>query len=146
MIYSVGMTTMESYDEKEQEYFSIMSEIRTVVNPLFDKYDIYEYTVDRKKRSDLAFPLKPKRFLNIFKSELLRENHGIMEYNKFIIVTKGVDIKALLSGVSDLNLNRRENIEYFLVQNTIMTYQILEGEVINFYAKDLKFLVDELAL
>ncbi|EFR91882.1 conserved hypothetical protein [Listeria innocua FSL J1-023] len=44
------------------------------------------------------------------------------------------------------DLNRRENIEYFLVQNTIMTYQILEGEVINFYAKDLKFLVDELAL
>ncbi|AIZ37738.1 hypothetical protein DYZ89_02060 [Listeria monocytogenes] len=67
-----------------------------------------------------------------------------MEYNKFIIVTKGVDIKTLLSGVSDLN--RRENIEYFLVQNTIMTYQILEGEVINFYAKDLGFLVDELAL
>ncbi|EAD5763687.1 TPA: hypothetical protein LWK74_002863 [Listeria innocua] len=67
-----------------------------------------------------------------------------MVYNKFIIVTKGVDIKALLSGVSDLN--RRENIEYFLVQNTIMTYQILEGEAINFYAKDLKFLVDELAL
>ncbi|HHQ1160087.1 TPA: hypothetical protein ACSLAA_002961, partial [Listeria innocua] len=65
-------------------------------------------------------------------------------YNKFIIVTKGVDIKALLSGVSDLN--RRENIEYFLVQNTIMTYQILEGEEVNFYAKDLKFLVDELAL
>lgn len=54
------------------------------------------------------------------------------------------DIKTLLSGVSDLN--RRENIEYFLVQNTIMTYQILEGEVINFYAKDLGFLVDELAL
>ncbi|HBM3507963.1 TPA: hypothetical protein LWH00_002849 [Listeria innocua] len=67
-----------------------------------------------------------------------------MEYNKFIIVTKGVDITTLLSGVSDLN--RRENIEYFLVQNTIMTYQILEGEVINFYAKDLNFLVDELAL
>ncbi|EEJ0016082.1 hypothetical protein AAG976_000207 [Listeria innocua] len=67
-----------------------------------------------------------------------------MVYNKFIIVTKGVDIKALLSGVSDLN--RRENIEYFLVQNTIMTYQILEGEEVNFYAKDLKFLVDELAL
>ncbi|HBM3726932.1 TPA: hypothetical protein ACSK9B_002845, partial [Listeria innocua] len=111
---------------------------------LFDKYDIYEYTVDRKKRSDLAFPLKPKRFLNIFKAEPLRENPGIMEYNKFIIVTKGVDIKALLSGVSDLN--RRENIEYFLVQNTIMTYQILEGEVINFYAKDLKFLIEELAL
>ncbi|MBC2301129.1 hypothetical protein HCJ79_03495 [Listeria welshimeri] len=144
MIYSVGMTTMESYDEKEQEYFSIMSEIRTVVNPLFDKYDIYEYTVDRNKRSDLTFPLKPKRFLNIFKSEPMRENPGIMEYNKFIIVTKGVDIKTLLSGVSDLN--RRENIEYFLVQNTIMTYQILEGEVINFYAKDLGFLVDELAL
>ncbi|MBC1376194.1 hypothetical protein HCB47_11820 [Listeria sp. FSL L7-0072] len=67
-----------------------------------------------------------------------------MEYNKFIIVTKGADIKTLLSGVSDLN--RRENIEYFLVQNTIMTYQILEGEEVNFYAKDLKFLVDELAL
>ncbi|ECB9719407.1 hypothetical protein FL867_14600 [Listeria monocytogenes] len=67
-----------------------------------------------------------------------------MVYNKFIIVTKGVDIKALLSGVSDLN--RRENIDYFLVQNTIMTYQILEGEVINFYAKDLKFLIEELAL
>ncbi|HHQ0227643.1 TPA: hypothetical protein ACSK44_002292, partial [Listeria innocua] len=98
MIYSIGMTTMDSYDEKEQEYFSIMPEIRTVVNPLFDKYDIYEYTVDRKKRSDLAFPLKPKRFLNIFKAEPLRENPGIMEYNKFIIVTKGVDIKALLSG------------------------------------------------
>ncbi|WP_260442527.1 hypothetical protein [Listeria innocua] len=144
MIYSVGMTTMDSYDEKEQEYFSIMSEIRTVVNPLFDKYDIYEYTVDRKKRSDLALPLKPKRFLNIFKSESMRENPEVMVYNKFIIVTKGVDIKTLLSGVSDLN--RRENIEYFLVQNTIMTYQILEGEVINFYAKDLKFLVDELAL
>ncbi|EIE6346260.1 hypothetical protein LDQ60_002774, partial [Listeria innocua] len=95
-------------------------------------------------RSDLAFPLKPKRFLNIFKAEPLRENPGIMEYNKFIIVTKGVDIKTLLSGVSDLN--RRENIEYFLVQNTIMTYQILEGEVINFYAKDLKFLIEELAL
>ncbi|EAE5743903.1 hypothetical protein D4827_15380, partial [Listeria monocytogenes] len=74
----------------------------------------------------------------------MREKPGIMEYNKFIIVTKGVDIKTLLSGVSDLN--RRENIEYFLVQNTIMTYQILEGEVINFYAKDLGFLVDELAL
>lgn len=141
MIYSIGMTTMESYDEKEQEYFSIMPEIRTVVNPLFD---IYEYTVDRKKRSDLTFPLKPKRFLNIFKAEPMRENPGVMEYNKFIIVTKGVDIKTLLSGVSDLN--RRENIEYSLVQNTIMTYQILEGEVINFYAKDLKFLVDELAL
>lgn len=28
MIYSLGMTTMDSYDEKEQEYFSIMSEIR----------------------------------------------------------------------------------------------------------------------
>ncbi|EPF9742719.1 hypothetical protein ACSWL7_001271 [Listeria monocytogenes] len=135
------MTTMESYDEKEQEYFSIMPEIRTVVNPLFD---IYEYTVDRKKRSVLAFPLKPKRFLNIFKSESMRENPEVMVYNKFIIVTKGVDIKALLSGVSDLN--RRENIEYFLVQNTIMTYQILEGEVINFYAKDLKFLIEELAL
>lgn len=40
MIYSLGMTTMDSYDEKEQEYFSIMPEIRTVVNPLFDKYDI----------------------------------------------------------------------------------------------------------
>ncbi|UPH48037.1 hypothetical protein [Listeria innocua] len=144
MIYSIGMTTMDSYDEKEQEYFSIMPEIRTVVNPLFDKYDIYEYTVDRKKRSDLAFPLKPKRFLNIFKSESMRENPEVMVYNKFIIVTKGVDIKTLLSGVSDLN--RRENIEYFLVQNTIMTYQILEGEVINFYAKDLGFLVDELAL
>ncbi|EAD3258363.1 hypothetical protein EBF15_14665 [Listeria monocytogenes] len=141
MIYSIGMTTMESYDEKEQEYFSIMPEIRTVVNPLFD---IYEYTVDRKKRSVLAFPLKPKRFLNIFKSESMRENPEVMVYNKFIIVTKGVDIKALLSGVSDLN--RRENIEYFLVQNTIMTYQILEGEVINFYAKDLKFLIEELAL
>ncbi|EAE5679440.1 hypothetical protein E2B38_14265, partial [Listeria monocytogenes] len=76
--------------------------------------------------------------------EPMREKPGIMEYNKFIIVTKGVDIKTLLSGVSDLN--RRENIEYFLVQNTIMTYQILEGEVINFYAKDLGFLVDELAL
>ncbi|HFL0043472.1 TPA: hypothetical protein ACGXY9_002827, partial [Listeria monocytogenes] len=101
-------------------------------------------TIDRKKRSDLTFPLKPKRFLNIFKSEPMREKPGIMEYNKFIIVTKGVDIKTLLSGVSDLN--RRENIEYFLVQNTIMTYQILEGEVINFYAKDLGFLVDELAL
>ncbi|HHQ1002799.1 TPA: hypothetical protein ACSKM4_003094, partial [Listeria innocua] len=73
-----------------------------------------------------------------------RENPEVMVYNKFIIVTKGVDIKALLSGVSDLN--RRENIEYFLVQNTIMTYQILEGEEVNFYAKDLKFLVDELAL
>ncbi|EPR5280864.1 hypothetical protein ACU6IO_002451 [Listeria monocytogenes] len=101
-------------------------------------------TIDRKKRSDLTFPLKPKCFLNIFKSEPMREKPGIMEYNKFIIVTKGVDIKTLLSGVSDLN--RRENIEYFLVQNTIMTYQILEGEVINFYAKDLGFLVDELAL
>ncbi|EAG8890739.1 hypothetical protein LDC48_002017 [Listeria monocytogenes] len=101
-------------------------------------------TIDRKKRSDLTFPLKPKHFLNIFKSEPMREKPGIMEYNKFIIVTKGVDIKTLLSGVSDLN--RRENIEYFLVQNTIMTYQILEGEVINFYAKDLGFLVDELAL
>lgn len=44
------------------------------------------------------------------------------------------------------DLNRRENIEYFLVQNTIMTYKIIEGEVINFYAKDLKFLVDELVL
>lgn len=141
MIYSVGMTTMDSYDEKEQEYFSIMPEIRTVVNPLFD---IYEYTVDRKKRSVLAFPLKPKRFLNIFKTEPMRENPEVMVYNKFIIVTKGVDIKALLSGVSDLN--RRENIDYFLVQNTIMTYQILEGEVINFYAKDLKFLIEELAL
>ncbi|HFJ2318642.1 TPA: hypothetical protein ACGTPT_000002 [Listeria innocua] len=141
MIYSIGMTTMESYDEKEQEYFSIMPEIRTVVNPLFDKYDIYEYTVDRKKRSNLAFPLRPKRFLNI---EPMRENPEVMVYNKFIIVTKRVDIKALLSGVSDLN--RRENIEYFLVQNTIMTYQILEGEVINFYAKDLGFLIDELAL
>ncbi|HCJ4346103.1 hypothetical protein [Listeria innocua] len=138
------MTTMESYDEKEQEYFSIMPEIRTVVNPLFDKYDIYEYTVDRKKRSNLAFPLRPKRFLNIFKTEPMRENPEVMVYNKFIIVTKRVDIKALLSGVSDLN--RRENIEYFLVQNTIMTYQILEGEVINFYAKDLGFLIDELAL
>ncbi|EDO1162097.1 hypothetical protein FQS13_14240 [Listeria innocua] len=74
----------------------------------------------------------------------MRENPGIMEYNKFIIVTKGVDIKTLLSGVSDLN--RRENIEYFLVQNTIMTYQILEGEKVNFYAKDLGFLIDELAL
>ncbi|EQC0722078.1 hypothetical protein ACY2DI_002262 [Listeria monocytogenes] len=144
MIYSVGMTAMESYNEKEQEYFSIMPEIRTVVNPRFDKYDIYEYTVDRKKRSDLALPLKPKRFLNIFKSESMRENPEVMVYNKFIIVTKGVDIKTLLSGVSDLN--RRENIEYFLVQNTIMTYQILEGEVINFYAKDLKFLIEELAL
>lgn len=68
-------------------------------------------TIDRKKRSDLTFPLKPKRFLNIFKSEPMREKPGIMEYNKFIIVTKGVDIKTLLSGVSDLN--RRENIEYF---------------------------------
>ncbi|EAF4777751.1 hypothetical protein CDR81_09050 [Listeria monocytogenes] len=29
MIYSVGMTAMESYNEKEQEYFSIMPEIRT---------------------------------------------------------------------------------------------------------------------
>ncbi|HHQ0640489.1 TPA: hypothetical protein ACSKOP_001833 [Listeria innocua] len=144
MLYSIGMTTMESYDEKEQEYFSIMPEIRTVVNPLFDKYDIYEYTVDRKKRSNLAFPLRPKRFLNIFKTEPMRENPEVMVYNKFIIVTKRVDIKALLSGVSDLN--RRENIEYFLVQNTIMTYQILEGEVINFYAKDLGFLIDELAL
>ncbi|HGX1667529.1 TPA: hypothetical protein ACNSLX_002811, partial [Listeria innocua] len=86
----------------------------------------------------------PKRFLNIFKAEPMRENPGIMEYNKFIIVTKGVDIKTLLSGVSDLN--RRENIEYFLVQNTIMTYQILEGEKVNFYAKDLGFLIDELAL
>ncbi|EKY4027548.1 hypothetical protein QJ221_002687 [Listeria innocua] len=144
MIYSIGMTAMESYDEKEQEYFSIMPEIRTVVNPLFDKYDIYEYTVDRKKRSNLAFPLRPKRFLNIFKTEPMRENPEVMVYNKFIIVTKGVDIKALLSGVSDLN--RRENIEYFLVQNTIMTYQILEGEEVNFYAKDLKFLIEELAL
>ncbi|HHQ1134449.1 TPA: hypothetical protein ACSKOX_002809, partial [Listeria innocua] len=88
--------------------------------------------------------LKPKRFLNIFKTEPMRENPEVMVYNKFIIVTKGLDIKALLSGVSDLN--RRENIEYFLVQNTIMTYQILEGEVINFYAKDLKFLIEELAL
>ncbi|MBC1479736.1 hypothetical protein HB981_07085 [Listeria seeligeri] len=143
MIYSIGMTTMDSYDEKKQEYFSIMSEIRSVVNPLFDKYDIYEYTIDRKKRGDVVFPLKPKRFLNFFKSEPMRKNPEIMEYNKFIIVTKGVDIKTLLSEVSDLN--KRENIECFLVQNTIMTYQILEGEAINFYAKDLKFLVEELA-
>lgn len=43
----------------------------------------------------------------------MREKFGIMEYNKFIIVIKGVDIKILFSGV--LDFNRCENIEYFLV-------------------------------
>lgn len=49
MIYSIGMTTMGSYNEADKEYHDIMPNIRGVLNPLFDKYDIYAYTVDKKK-------------------------------------------------------------------------------------------------
>lgn len=40
---------MGSYNEVDKEYFDIMIDIRRVLNPLFEKYDIYAYTVDKKK-------------------------------------------------------------------------------------------------
>lgn len=73
---------------------------------------------------------------------MMDEFSSLIEDGKYVLVPKDEDIKELLSDIS--NLNTLENIDYFLVRNATITFRILEGESINFYARDLDILVEEL--
>lgn len=67
---------------------------------------------------------------------------SIIEDGKYIVIPKGEEINELVTNIS--NLNVIGNIDYFLVENSTITFRVLEGENINFYARDFNILVEEL--